>query len=58
MARNPADPPSSERSTTAHEPSEEPDANGERYEPVALVRHVKDDGRALILYTHAGNGEA
>jgi hypothetical protein len=35
---------------------------GERHEEhcgtVAIARHVKDDGRALILYTHAGDGEA
>ena len=26
---------------------------GERYGPVAIERYLKDDGRALLLYTHA-----
>jgi hypothetical protein len=30
----------------------------ERSGPVAIERHVKDDGRALILYTHAERGRA
>jgi hypothetical protein len=25
---------------------------------VTITRHLKDDGRALILYTHAEDGEA
>jgi len=29
----------------------EPSRLGERSGPVAIARHVKDDGRALILYT-------
>jgi hypothetical protein len=24
----------------------------EHYGPIAIARHVKDDGRALLLYTH------
>lgn len=38
------------------------DEHGERGEkrcgPVAIARHVKDDGRALILYTHSPDGSA
>jgi hypothetical protein len=29
----------------------------ERYGPLAVERHVKDDGRALILFAHAGEAE-
>ncbi len=28
------------------------DKRSESFGPIALTRHVKDDGRALILYTH------
>jgi hypothetical protein len=28
-------------------------AEEERAGPLAIARHLKDDGRALILYTHA-----
>lgn len=33
------------------------DKRSERFGPIALTRHVKDDGRALLLYTrrHDGN---
>ena len=30
----------------------------ERYGPVVVARHVKDDGRALLLYTHAAQESA
>ena len=33
----------------AHEPQSEP--RPERIGPLEIARHVKDDGRALILYT-------
>jgi len=46
-----------------HEPDGEPEPGGgaepgdegelERIGPVAIARHVKDDGRALILYSEA-----
>ena len=29
------------------------EAPEERFGPVAIARHVKHDGRALILYSHA-----
>jgi hypothetical protein len=32
-----------------HEPAAEPEL--ERIGPVVIARHVKDDGRALILYS-------
>jgi hypothetical protein len=35
---------------TADEPSRSSQA-GERFGPLAIARHVKDDGRALILYS-------
>jgi len=31
---------------------------GESYGPLTIARHIKPDGRALILYTHAGGGQA
>jgi hypothetical protein len=47
MASNPTGPPRLPR-----EPSGEDDRL-ERYGTVSVARHVKDDGRALILYAHA-----
>ncbi len=49
MASNPSPPPAG----TPGEPSELAldDQPVERYGPVAIERLVKDDGRALILYT-------
>jgi hypothetical protein len=48
MAGKPAQPlPSDERSQ----------APEERLGPIAIERHVKDDGRALILYTEAQRTE-
>ena len=29
----------------------------ERYGPIAIARHVKEDGRALLLYTHTSARE-
>jgi len=40
----------SARQTGRHEPQGGEAAGGERVGPVAIARHVKDDGRALILY--------
>jgi hypothetical protein len=34
----------------------EPERPGERVGPLTLTRLVKDDGRALILYTRASEG--
>jgi hypothetical protein len=47
MAQNPAElPPPEQRAEI------DPQSGGpERCGPVAIARHVKDDGRALILYT-------
>jgi len=42
------------------DPGAEPDAGqrpGEQYGPVEIARHVKDDGRALLLYTHTAARE-
>ncbi len=43
---------SGERSQPGDPPPEE------RYGPVAVARHVKDDGRALLLYTHTDARES
>jgi hypothetical protein len=44
--------PSSAASESAGEERREEHAQ-ERFGPLAVERHVKDDGRALILYAHA-----
>jgi len=31
---------------------------GERYGPIAIARHVKEDGRALLLYTRPAEPSA
>jgi hypothetical protein len=58
MAGNPAEPPPSERRSRVDGQADDERARGggreppdERSGPVAVARHVKDDGRALILYT-------
>jgi len=33
-----------------------PPGPGERYGIVSISRHVKDDGRALLLFTRSGRG--
>ncbi|MGH2855018.1 MAG: hypothetical protein ACRDLF_12605 [Solirubrobacteraceae bacterium] len=52
MASNPAG------STPADQPPPrtgiQEEDRSERYGALAVARHVKDDGRALILYTRAG----
>ncbi len=56
MASNPSPPPAG----TSGEPSElaSDDQPGERYGPVAIERLVKEDGRALILYTRIQESSA
>jgi hypothetical protein len=54
MAREPAAPPPSDRP----EHGARPDSGGrsqppERYGPLGVARHAKDDGRALLLFTRA-----
>jgi hypothetical protein len=52
MARKrPPRSPSSAASESAGEERREEQAQ-ERFGPLAVGRHVKDDGRTLILYTH------
>ena len=55
MAWKRAEPPVPERSPAAPAGREErrTEAPEERFGPVAIARHVKHDGRALILYSHA-----
>jgi hypothetical protein len=54
MARKPAPPhPAGGSATDQRERGREDDARDELVGLVAIVRHVKDDGRALILYTRA-----
>jgi hypothetical protein len=43
--------PDDEHRSAPHERSTEPAREGEHVGPVAIARHVKSDGRALILYT-------
>ncbi len=62
MAGNPTEPtPSGEsselgRQTGPGEQQEERARAGQRVGPLAIARHVKDDGRALILYTREPGG--
>jgi hypothetical protein len=57
MAGKPAEPPPSDRPSGFDDQADAPTRGGERGPqdehsgPVAIARHVKDDGRALILYT-------
>jgi hypothetical protein len=58
MAGEPADERTHEHEPDdEHEPGGEPAPSGEaelqRIGPIAIARHVKDDGRALILYSEA-----
>jgi hypothetical protein len=41
------------RERAAEEPTDLEDAPDERYGLLVMARHVKDDGRALIIYTRA-----
>jgi hypothetical protein len=52
MARDPAVPPPSDRSQSGASPQPDaPSAPAEDYGIVSIARHVKDDGRSLLLYT-------
>ncbi len=57
MAGNPAEPSPSERRSEidglpdARARGGEGEPQDERCGPIAIARHVKDDGRALLLYT-------
>jgi hypothetical protein len=51
MASNPTGPAPADKSPPRT--GEQGDDRPERYGTVAVARHVKDDGRALILYTRA-----
>jgi hypothetical protein len=58
MARKrPAPSTSAAESENAGEERREEHAQ-QRFGPLAVERHIKDDGRALILYTHAERGHA
>jgi hypothetical protein len=56
MAWETAEPPASEQAEIAHGGGEQrgEDAREERLGPLAIARHRKDDGRALILYHRVG----
>jgi len=56
MDSNPSGPPPVGRSAPA--PSAQPDDCPQRYGTVTLTRQRKDDGRALILYSHAEDDPA
>jgi hypothetical protein len=51
MASNPTGPAPADRSPPRA--GAQGDDRPERYGTVAVTRHVKDDGRALLLYTRA-----
>lgn len=58
MAGKPAEPPPSDRRSGTDEQADderarggEPEPRDEHSGPVAVARHAKEDGRALILYT-------
>jgi hypothetical protein len=54
MAREPAAPDPSDRPRQDARPGREEAAPPTaHYGPLALARHVKDDGRALLLFTRA-----
>ena len=52
MAWNMAEPPASERSQISDAEQGGAEAQAEHFGPVVLTRVRKDDGRALILYSH------
>jgi hypothetical protein len=60
MARKPAAPPPSSGPSESEPHTEHVERPGrrERFGPVSIARHVKDDGRALILYGHVECGQA
>ena len=58
MGAKPSETPRSSGRPHANPRTEQGERQEERRGTVAIARHVKDDGRALILYTHAGDGEA
>ena len=47
MAGDPFEPPASGRPSEIGQRTDQDEHTG----PIAIARHVKDDGRALILYT-------
>jgi hypothetical protein len=51
MTVKPPERPPSKDSVEVGSDGEERRAPGERVGPLAIARHVKDDGRALILYS-------
>jgi hypothetical protein len=56
MASSRGRPPSDRSQDAAREQREDQHGRGsqpERFGAVTVARHVKDDGRALLLYTHA-----
>jgi len=52
MAGEPAEPPpSGPEPEIERDPKREPEQANEHVGPLAIARHVKDDGRALVIYT-------
>jgi hypothetical protein len=58
MGGQPSEIPSSSGCPKAGPRAEQGEQHEHRCGTVTIARHVKDDGRALILYTHADDGEA
>jgi hypothetical protein len=50
-----APPPSGPRRSGPDEPADGHSEPAERYGIVSITRHVKEDGRALLLYTREGH---
>jgi hypothetical protein len=55
MGAQPSDDPPASGRAQESSPGEPEQPHEERCGPVAIARHVKDDGRALILYSHASD---
>jgi hypothetical protein len=53
MARKRPPPSTSSAASESADEGRREERAQERFGPLAVERHVKDDGRALILYTHA-----
>jgi len=52
MARKRPQPSTSSAASESADEGRREEHAQERFGPLAVERHVKDDGRALILYTH------
>jgi hypothetical protein len=58
MGAQPSEIPRSSGRPKAGPRAEQGEQHEDRCGTVTIARHLKDDGRALILYSHADDGEA